>query len=67
MEKFNQSVRYDKVDTLNDGYNLYRDITTNKYWVGTSGNPRQCWIPGDENVQQVKLTHDASRFCPSVA
>jgi hypothetical protein len=58
--------RYDKVHTLQDGFDLYRDIMTGKYWVGTPADPRQCWIRGEENVQKLKLGGDLAEFCPNL-
>jgi hypothetical protein len=66
LRGLSQSARYDKVGTLDGGYNLYKDTIGGSYWAGISNRPRLCGIPGDK-ILQVKLAHSVEGICPSLA
>ncbi|MBX3491294.1 hypothetical protein [Parvibaculum sp.] len=57
--------RYKEIRHGDDGYNLYQDRMTKKYWVGTDDNPRQVWLNDQHKFNEAWSSSSFKQFTPS--
>ncbi|MBS7703147.1 hypothetical protein [Chelatococcus asaccharovorans] len=48
-----------------NGYNLYKDTMTGKYWLGTEDNQRQVWLTDKHKVGLAILNKDVKDLIPN--
>jgi hypothetical protein len=57
-------LRYKEIRHGDDGYNLYQDRTTKKYWVGTDDSPRQVWLSDQNKINEAWSSSGFKQFTP---
>ncbi|MBS7697015.1 MULTISPECIES: hypothetical protein [unclassified Chelatococcus] len=65
VAKLFKDARYQERKHGDDGYNLYQDMTTKKFWIGTEDNPRQVWLVDPAKIEEAQTSSSFKHFIPS--